>query len=66
MSNLEPRGGRRLSRGARTDRAFNYLVISGVSGVAAVVMLFVSGFGLFLLLALVAAAFGYLFKRTVS
>lgn len=66
MSNLQPRGGRRLSRGARTDRAFNYLVASGVSGVAAVVMLFVSGFGLFLLLALIAAAFGYLFKRTVS
>jgi len=66
VSNLEPRGGRRLSRGQRTDRAFNYLVISGVSGVAAVVMLFVSGFGLFLLLALIAAAFGYLFKRTTT
>jgi hypothetical protein len=66
VSNLEPRGGRRLSRGARTDRAFNYLVVSGIAGVAAVVMLFVSGFGLFLLLALIAAAFGYLFKRSVS
>jgi hypothetical protein len=59
VSNLQPRG-------KRTDRAFNYLVVSGTSGVAAVVMLFVSGFGLFLLLAVIAAAFGYLFKRTVS
>jgi hypothetical protein len=59
VSNLQPRG-------KRTDRAFNYLVVSGASGVAAVVMLFVSGFGLFLLLAVIAGVFGYLFKRTVS
>jgi hypothetical protein len=66
MSNLEPRGGRRLSRGQRTDRAFNLLVAAGASGVAAVVLLFVSGFGLFLLFALIAAAFAWGFKRAVG
>lgn len=66
MSDLQPSGGRRLSRKQREGRAFNLLVAGGVSGVGAVVALFVSGFGLFLLLALVAAACAYGFKRTVS
>ncbi len=56
----------RLSRREKTDRAFTYLAVSGGSGVAAVILLFVSGFGLFLLLAIVAGIFGFLFKRTVS
>lgn len=66
MSDLTPSGGRRLSRKQREQRAFALLVAGGISAVAAVVMLFVSGFGLFLLLALVAAACGFGFKRSVT
>ena len=55
-----------LTRRQKTDRAYALLVASGGFGVAAVVALFVSGFGLFLLLAAVAAVCGYLFRRIVS
>lgn len=55
-----------LSRRQKTDRAFGLLVASAGSGVAAIVALIVSGFGLFLLLAIVAGVCGLLFKRTVS
>jgi hypothetical protein len=54
-----------LTRRQKTDRAFGLLVASAGSGIAAVVALFVSGFGLFLLLAIVAAVCGYLFRRIV-
>lgn len=55
-----------LTRSQKTNRAYGLLLASGVSGVAAIVALFVSGFGLFLLLAVVAAVCGYLFRRIVS
>lgn len=55
-----------LTRSQKTDRAFTLLVASGGSGVAAVVLLFVSGFGLFLLFAAIAAVCGYLFRRSVG
>jgi len=66
MGELTPSGGRRMSRKQRESRAFNLLVGSGVLGVGAVVMLFVSGFGAFLLLAILAAACAFGFKRSVS
>jgi hypothetical protein len=65
MSDLTP-SGRRLPRKQREQRAFRLVVAGGASAVAAVVALFVSGFGLFLVLALVAAACAYGFKRTVA
>jgi hypothetical protein len=54
-----------LTRRQKTDRAYVLLLASGGFGVGAVVALFVSGFGLFLLLAVVAAVCGYLFRRVV-
>jgi hypothetical protein len=55
-----------LTRSQRTNRAYGLLLASGGFGVAAVVALFVSGFGLFLFFAIVAAVCGYLFRRVVS
>jgi hypothetical protein len=55
-----------LTRRQKTDRAYGLLVAGGAFGVGAVVALFVSGFGLFLLLAVAAALCGYLFRRIVS
>lgn len=66
MSDLQPSGGRRLTRKQRETRAFRLVVAGGASAVVAVVMLFVSGFGLFLLFALIAAACAVGFRRTVS
>ncbi len=54
------------SRSQRTNRAFNFLIAAVVSAVLAVVLLFASGFGLFLLFALIAGGFGYAFRRSVS
>lgn len=66
MSNLEPRGGRRLSRGQRTDKAFNLVVATGGLTVAAIVAFVVVGAGLGLLLLIAAAISGYLLKNTLS
>jgi hypothetical protein len=70
MSDLEPRRGRGLSRRSREQRAY-YLVLasSGLALAAAVVLVLwiagVTSFGLFLLLAVLAAVAGYLLRRTL-
>lgn len=57
---------RQLTRSQKTNRAYT-LALTGVgSGVLAVVLLFVSGFGLFLLFAVIAALCFFGFRRTVS
>ena len=71
MSSLEPRGGRRLSRRDRTDRAFKLVVAGGTASAVAVVgfvlaALDVIGGGLPLLAAIVAVVCFVLFRRTVS
>ena len=55
-----------LTRSQRTDRAYTLLVAGGGSAVVAVVLLFVSGFGLFLLFAAIAVACFLGFRRAVS
>jgi type IV secretory pathway TrbD component len=70
MSDLEPRSGRGVSRRQREQRAFLLVLTSGGLALAAAVVLVlwiagVAGFGLFLLLAVLAAVAGYLLKRTL-
>ena len=55
-----------LSRSEKTNRAYTLALAGSGSGIAAVVLLFVSGFGLFLLFALIAVACFLGFRRTVS
>ena len=55
-----------LTRSQKTNRAYTLAVAGTGSSVAAVVMLFVSGFGLFLLFAVVAALCFLGFRRIVS
>jgi hypothetical protein len=55
-----------LTRSQKTNRAYTLVLGSAGSGVAAVVLLFVSGFGLFLLFAVIAALCFVGFRRTVS
>lgn len=55
-----------LTRSQKTDRAYTLAVAGAGSSVAAIVMLFVSGFGLFLLFAVVAALCFLGFRRTVG
>jgi hypothetical protein len=55
-----------LSRSQRTNRAYTLALTGAGSGVAAVVLLFVSGFGLFVLFAVIAALCFMGFRRTVS
>jgi hypothetical protein len=55
-----------LTRSQKTNRAYTFALAGAGSGVAAVVLLFVSGFGLFLLFAVIAAACFMGFRRTVS
>ena len=55
-----------LTRSQKTNRAYTLAVAGAGSGVAAVVLLFVSGFGLFLLFAAIAVACFFGFRRTVS
>jgi hypothetical protein len=55
-----------LTRSQRTNRAYTLALAGAGSGVAAVVLLFVSGFGLFLLFAVIAALCFMGFRRTVS
>lgn len=67
MSKLE----RRPPRRELEKRAYRYGVATAAAGVATVVVLVlalvgVAGFGTAFLLALLTAAFGYGFKRTVS
>jgi hypothetical protein len=55
-----------LTRNEKVNRAYTLAVAGAASGVAAVVLLFVSGFGLFLLFAVIAALCFFGFRRTVS
>jgi len=71
MSDLERRGGSRLSRRSREDRAFRLAVAGGTFGVIAVVgfvlVLFTSfGAGIPLVAAIVAIACVLMFRRTVG
>jgi predicted membrane metal-binding protein len=71
MSDIEPRSGRGLSRRQREQRAFLLVLTSGGLALAAAVVLVLSivgitSFGLFLLLAVLAALAGYLLKRTLQ
>jgi hypothetical protein len=70
MSGLEPRSGRGVSRRQREQRAFLLVLASGGLALAAAVVLVLSivgvtSFGLFLLLAVLAAVAGYLLRRTL-
>jgi hypothetical protein len=71
MSDLTPRSGRGLSRRRREQRAYYLVLATGGLAVAAVVVLVmtivgVASFGLFILLAVLAAIGGYLVRRTLS
>jgi type IV secretory pathway TrbD component len=70
MSDLERRPGRGMSRRQREQRAYFLVLASGGLAVAAVVVLVlwivgVASFGLFLILAILAALAGYLLRRTL-
>ena len=71
MSDLERRGGSRLSRRAREDRAYRLVLASGALGTVAVVgfvlaLVGVIGAGLPILAAILAVICGVLFRRSVS
>jgi hypothetical protein len=55
-----------LTRTEKTNRAYALALAGSGSGIAAVVLLFVSGFGLFLLFAVIAVLCFLGFRRTVS
>lgn len=70
MSDIEPRSGRGLSRRQREQRAFLLVLASSGLALAAVVVfvLWIAGvtsFGLFLLLAVLAALAGFVLRRTL-
>jgi hypothetical protein len=70
MSGLEPRSGRGISRRQREQRAFLLVLASGGLALAAVVVFVLSiagvtSFGLFVLLAVLAALAGFLLRRTL-
>jgi hypothetical protein len=71
MSDLERRPGRGVSRRQREQRAYYLVLASGGLAVAAVVVLVlwiagIASFGLFLLLAILAALSGWLLRRTLG
>lgn len=71
MSDLTPRRGGGLSRQKREQRAYYLVLATGGLALAAVVVLVLSiftsvSFGLFILLAVLAAIAGYLLKRTLN
>jgi flagellar biosynthesis component FlhA len=71
MSDLTPRRGGGLSRRQREQRAYYLVLATGGLAVAAVVVLVLSiftsvSFGLFILLAVLAAIAGYLLRRTLN
>jgi hypothetical protein len=55
-----------LTRSQKTNRAYTLALAGTGSGVLAVVLLFVSGFGLFLLFAIIAVLCFLGFRRTIS
>jgi type IV secretory pathway TrbD component len=71
MSDLERRPGRGMSRRKREQRAYYLVLASGGLAVAAVVVLVLwivgaASFGLFLILAILAAVAGYVLRRTLG
>jgi len=71
MSDLERRRGSGMSRRQREQRAYYLVLASGGLGLAAVVVLVLSiigvaNFGLFIILAVLAAIAGYMLKRTLG
>jgi hypothetical protein len=71
MSDIEPRSGRPPSRRQREQRAYLLVLASGGLALAAAVVLVlwiagVTSFGLFLLLAVLAAVAGFLLRRTMG
>lgn len=71
MSDLSPRGGNRLSRSAKQQRAYQLVVAGGAAGVATVAGIVLAavgiiGFGIPLLTLVVAVICAVLFRRTVS
>ncbi len=71
MGDLSPRGGARLSRRTREQRAYRLALAGGGAGVVAVagVVLAIAGvvgFGIPVLAGIVAAICAFLFRRTVS
>ena len=71
MNSLEPRGGSRLSRRAREDRAYRLILATGALGTVAVVGLLLAfvgviGAGIPIVAGILAAICGFLFRRTVS
>jgi hypothetical protein len=71
MSDLERRRGSGMSRRQREQRAYYLVLASGGLAVAAVVVLVLSivgiaSFGLFIILAVLAAIAGYMLKRTLG
>jgi hypothetical protein len=71
MSDLTPQRGGGLSRRQREQRAYYLVLATGGLALAAVVVLVLSiftsvSFGLFVLLAVLAAVAGYLLKRTLN
>ena len=55
-----------LTRSQKTNRAYTLALAGTGSGVVAIILLFVSGFGLFLLFAIIAVLCFLGFRRTVS
>jgi hypothetical protein len=71
MSDLTPRRRGGVSRRQREQRAYYLVLVTGGLGLAAVVVLVLSivgiaSFGLFVLLAVLAAIAGYLLRRALS
>ena len=71
MSDLERRPGRGVSRRQREQRAYYLVLATGGFALAAAVVLVLSivgiaSFGLFLLLAILAALSGWLLRRTLG
>jgi fatty acid desaturase len=71
MSDLEPRGGGRLSRKERADRAYTLVLATGGLAVATVVLVVlavvgIAGFGWAVTLALLTALSGFLLRRTLN
>ena len=71
MSDLSPRGGNRISRSTKQQRAYQLVVAGGAAGVVTVVGVILAavgviGFGLPIVTLIVALVCAFLFRRTVS
>jgi len=71
MSDLSPRGGNRISRSTKQQRAYQLVVAGGAAGVVTAVGIVLAAvgvisFGLPLITLIVALVCAFLFRRTVS